>query len=61
MLGSLPLLFFHCLVSAFNLAFCSALQNTEGTARAKKANQLREEWNSSIQEVSVWDGCCAHS
>lgn len=54
-----PLLFFHHLVSAFNLAFCSASQKTGGTVRAKRAKQLREEWG--CQGVSVWDGCCAHS
>lgn len=54
-----PLPFFHRLVSAFELALCSALQKTGGTVRAKRAKQLREEWD--CQEVSVWDGCCAHS
>lgn len=54
-----PLPFFHHLVSAFNLAFCSALQESWGTVRAKRARQLREEWH--CQEVSVWHGCCAHS
>lgn len=54
-----PLPFFHHLVSAFNLAFCSALQKTWGTVRTKRAKQLREEWD--CQEVSVWDDCCAHS
>lgn len=54
-----PLPFFHRLVSAFNLAFCSALQKTSGTVRAGRAKQLREELD--CQEVSVWDGSCAHS
>lgn len=54
-----PLPFSHHLVSAFNLAFCSASQKSWGTVRAKRAKQLREEWD--CQEVSVWHGCCAHS
>lgn len=37
-----PLPFFHILVSAFNLAFCSDLQKTGGTVGAKKAKHMRE-------------------